>query len=428
MSINQDNYQLPIRKEVEQLKPSATLVINERSKALIAEGRAIYKLGFGQSPFPVPKVVVEALRQNAGEKDYLPVRGLKRTREAIAARYSKLHQIGCEAGDVMLGPGSKELIFLFQMAFDGTLLLPSPCWVSYEPQAELVGKKPVFVATKAENNWCLQAEELEQACAQAGDAPKYLILNYPNNPTGSTFSISELQGLAAVCRRHQVIVIADEIYGELTYGRAHHSLATYYPEGTIISTGLSKWAGAGGWRFGAFIFPKEMRQMLDVMAAIASETFSAVSAPVQYAAITAYEPSDSVRDYLSAAKSILEAVGGYVYERLTKINVRLNPPQGGFYLFPDFGYYREALAQKGITSSEALCRDLLEEAGIAMLPGSEFARPVGELNARLCYVDFDGALLLKKVLEEGEQPDAVFVERFCPKIRGAMDAFVGYLL
>ena len=122
------------------MKPSATLAINERSHALKAAGRQIYKLGLGQSPFPVPERVVQALKRSASEKDYLPVQGLLELRDAIARHHRVRDEFKGTADDIMIGPGSKELLFIIQMAHQGTLLLPSPSWVSYGPQAQLINK------------------------------------------------------------------------------------------------------------------------------------------------------------------------------------------------------------------------------------------------------------------------------------------------
>ncbi len=138
---------IPIRPSVQNLKPSATLLINERSKALAKEGHKIYRLGFGQSPFPVPQEVVAELRKHAHEKDYLPVKGLMALREAVAQFNQRTLGINCTAENIMIGPGSKELLLGLQMACDADLILPSPSWVSYEPQAHIVEKKVILVET-----------------------------------------------------------------------------------------------------------------------------------------------------------------------------------------------------------------------------------------------------------------------------------------
>lgn len=410
---------IPLNKKIQSIKPSATLLINERSQQLIRQGKKVFKLGFGQSPFPVPEVVVKSLQNNAHHKDYLPVLGLPALRQAVADHAGRTLKINVEADQVMIGPGSKELIFGTQMAIDGDLLLPSPSWVSYEPQSILIGKEVFWVSTHEYDNWLLNPEALEAACRYSESEYKLLIINYPNNPTGTTYSKSHLQSLVSVLRRHNVIVIADEIYGETHHEGKHISLANFYPEGTIISSGLSKWCGAGGWRLGTFIFPKELSWLRDAMRVIASETFSSVSAPIQNAAVTAFLPNKEIENYVVNSRLVLKWIGNYVHQSLKAMNINCPSPEGGFYLFPDFGFYKSQLNAKGITTSAQLCEHLLEETGIAILPGSAFGRNENELTARLAYVDFDGSQLLQTISETKEMY-SLEMKDHCPNIAQAM--------
>ena len=269
--------------------PSATLHINELSDALARSGRQVFRLGLGQSPFPVPEPVVQALRDHAHRKEYLPVRGLEPLREAVAAYHRRRTGTARLAENVLIGPGSKELMFLLQMVYYGDLVIPTPSWVSYAPQARMIGRHVRWIETASENDWKLQPQDLERLCARDPGRPRIVVLNYPNNPTGHTYSASELQLLGEVARRYRVIVLSDEIYGEIHHQGEHVSIARYYPEGTIISTGLSKWCGAGGWRLGAFTYPHHLGWLLDAMAVVASETYTSTSAPIQFAAVTAFE-------------------------------------------------------------------------------------------------------------------------------------------
>ncbi|MBZ0201084.1 MAG: aminotransferase class I/II-fold pyridoxal phosphate-dependent enzyme, partial [Ignavibacteriaceae bacterium] len=262
---------------VRGLPQSATLAINELSNKLKQEGKKIYKLGLGQSPFPVPQPVVDELKVNAHQKDYLPVKGLMRLREAVAEYHCRVNGACHNAEDVLIGPGSKELMFLLQYVYYGDLVIPTPSWVSYAPQALIIGKQVRWLKTKPENNWVLTAEELESQCKSDPEKPRILIINYPSNPTGLTYQNGELKELARVAKKYKVILLSDEIYGELHHKGKHISISRYYPEGTIISSGLSKWCGAGGWRLGTFTFPTSMRWLLDAMAVMASETFTSTS-------------------------------------------------------------------------------------------------------------------------------------------------------
>ena len=244
------NHAINLNLNVRGLNQSATLLINERSNELIKQGKTVYKLGLGQSPFPVPDSVQEALRRNAHQKDYLPVMGLLPLREAIADFNFRHQKIKCTADDIMIGPGSKELIFILQLVYYGELIIPTPSWVSYSPQARIAGRHVTWVPTVEENDWRLSAEKLDLVCRSDPNRPRVVILNYPSNPTGSTYPKANLKRVAEVARKYNLILISDEIYGLLDHSGEHISIAGYYPEGTIISSGLSKWAGAGGWRLG----------------------------------------------------------------------------------------------------------------------------------------------------------------------------------
>ena len=414
---------------VRGMKPSATVAINERSNALIAEGRQVYKLGLGQSPFPVAEPVVEALRHNAAEKDYLPVCGLKRLRDAVAAYHHRTDGVERTGDDVLIGPGSKELMFLLQLTYYGDLVIPTPAWVSYAPQARIIGRRVELLETSQEDGWQLSPARLEAFCAEDPERPRLVILNYPSNPTGGTYKLDDLRALAKVAKKYRVVMLSDEIYGELHHKGQHVSIARFYPEGTIISSGLSKWCGAGGWRLGTFLFPPGMRWLLDAMGAVASETYTSTSAPIQYAAVTAFQPSKELEDYLVCSRRILGALGRWCHRTLTATGTRCTTPTGGFYLFPDFSPFREALAARGIADSPALCSALLEETGVAILPGSEFGRPASELTARLAYVDFDGksALEATAALPRDAPLSDAFVRDHCPRVTAAIEAMCAWL-
>lgn len=404
-------HEINLNLNIRSLKPSATLVINERSNQLMQEGRKIFKLGLGQSPFPVPDVVVKALQQNAFQKDYLPVKGLPALREAICHFYKRHTGVQHDPEYTIIGPGSKELLFLLQLVYYGELVIPTPSWVSYAPQARIIGRNIHWVPTIKENKWLLTPEELEKICAQDPTCPRLLILNYPNNPTGYTYTDNMLKEIARVARKYKVIVVADEIYGLLHHSQNHHSIAPYYPEGTILAGGLSKWCGAGGWRLGTFSFPRALSWLADSIAVAASESFTSTSAPIQYAAITAFSPLPEIDDYLVRATSILFHLGILCNTILNQTGIGNAPPEGGFYLFPDFSMYAGALAKRGIYSSLELAEALLEEKGIALLPGTEFGRPPHEMTLRLSYVNFNGIEAIKAAAHE--KVDMAFVTKYC---------------
>lgn len=418
-----NNFEISLNLNVRGLPQSATLSINEKSAKLRSEGKKVYKLGLGQSPFPVPKPVVDELKVNAFQKDYLPVKGLPGLRKAVADYHQRVHGITRNAEDVLIGPGSKELMFLLQLVYYGDLVIPMPSWVSYAPQAHIIGRHVRWLQTQQENEWKLTPEELDKLCEKDLNKPRIIILNYPSNPTGNTYKIDELKKLAAVAKKHKAIVLSDEIYGELHFKGQHISIARFYPEGTIISGGLSKWCGAGGWRLGTFTFPPTLRWLLDALSVVASETFTSTSAPIQYAAIRAFQGGIEMEEYLMQERRILKALGYYITDKLNQNNIKTIKPKGGFYIFPDFDFYKEKLSEKGITSSEKLCNKILEETGVAMLPGSVFGRPENELTVRIAYVDFDGAKALKAAeqIPATNEINGEFIEIYCRNVVESID-------
>lgn len=376
---------------VRGLLPSATVAINDRSNELTRHGSRVFKLGLGQSPFPVPACVVASLRQHAEEKDYLPVQGLRALRDAVAANHRATLGIDCTHDEVLVGPGSKMLMFLLQLTYYGDLVIPSPAWVSYAPQARIIGRQIHLLPTKPENDWQPAPEQLDRLCRQDPGRPRILVLNYPSNPTGRTMSRDHLKELAEVARRNHVVILSDEIYGGIHHEGGHVSIAPFYPEGTIISGGLSKWCGAGGWRLGVFVFPQRMRWLLDAMASAGTETYTSTSAPIQFAAITAFQGGPEIDEYLVHSRRVLKALGNLLFDCLKAAGADVLPPQGGFYLFPDFTRLKDRFVRNGINTSAEMCQRLLEATGVAILPGSDFERPEEELTARLAYVNFDGA-------------------------------------
>ncbi len=414
---------------VRGLRPSATLEINERSNRLREEGRHVYRLGLGQSPFPVPEPVVEQLRVSAHEKDYLPVRGLPALRERIAEYYQRRQGLERHRDDVLIGPGSKELMFILQLVFYGDLVIPTPSWVSYAPQAHIIGRPIRWVPTTAEDGWPLLPRELDGACRDDPSRPRLVVLNYPANPTGQTYSVDSLKELAEVARRYRVILLSDEIYGEIDHQGTHVSIARYYPEGTIVSSGLSKWCGAGGWRLGTFTFPRNLRWLLDAMAVVCSETFTSTSAPIQFAAARAFEGGSEIEHYLFQSRRILRGLGRLLARRLEATGAFVPSPAGAFYLFPEFAAGSDQLARRGIESSAQLCEEVLEDTGVAFLPGEAFGRPREELTGRIAYVDFDGAraLVAARGVPADRELDETFLRTYCEQVTTATDRLCNWL-
>ncbi len=400
---------------VRGLSQSATLEINERSDELAQSGRPIFRMGLGQSPFPVPRSVVDELKANAHQKAYLPVKGLRLLRDSVASYVRRTQGIEYSGEDVLIGPGSKELMFILQLVYYGDLVIPTPSWVSYAPQAHIIGRHIQWLTTRLEDDWRLTAEEIESVCRRDPGRPRLIVINYPNNPSGVSYSVDQLRELAAIARKYRVVLLSDEIYGELDHSGRHVSIAKFYPEGTVISTGLSKWCGAGGWRLGTFIFPRSLRWLMDSMAVVASETYTSTSSPIQFAAVRAFDGGIEIEEYLAQSRRILKALSARISRQLKEAGVITPEPEGAFYLFPSFEPFRQTLESRGVGTSVELCHLLLEETGVAALPGAVFGRQPAELTARLAYVDFDGGRALtaaRRTPLRGEL-DKEFLDFYC---------------
>ena len=185
----------------------------EMSKA----GKTIYQFGFGQSPFPVPEKIVEALKVNAHQKDYLPSKGLFELRKSIAGFLTRKGYKNLNHENIIIGPGSKELMFLLQVAFDGEVILPVPSWVSYAPQAIIAKNKYHWIQTEKETNWHISPEHIDQIASKIESKNKLIILNSPNNPSGTNIHL--LKELGEVFTKHNITVLSDEIYSELYFKR-----------------------------------------------------------------------------------------------------------------------------------------------------------------------------------------------------------------
>ena len=393
-----------IKNKIKNLDLSATLKINEISKNLENDGKEVIRFGFGQSPFQVPDQVVEELKKNAHQKSYLPTQGLHELREVIAKYESKKKNNNFTPNQIIVGPGSKELMFLLHISFDGEIILPTPSWVSYQPQSIIADNKFHWIKTTSENNWHPTAENIENLILKDKEKNYLLFLNSPNNPSGQV--CKNLREISEIVKKYNIIVLSDEIYSELTFDENYDSISNYCSDKVIVSSGLSKWCGAGGWRLGYFVIPNKLNHLKNSIKVLASETFSAVSAPIQYAAISAFNIDHS--DYIRKSKVILKGIGEYVYRNLKSNNVVMNKPMGGFYLMPEF-------LNKNFKTSADMCTDLLNKKSVAILPGFDFGFPKDKMITRLSYTDFDGKNFMSKISSD-TSIDEELINKFAPKI------------
>ena len=418
-------------KYIRESEKSETLLINEVSKLKETACETVYKFGFGQSPFLPPQHVIDKLKDYSHRKEYAAVQGLQDLREAAANYHNHYDKLAINADDVLVGPGSKMLIYSILCAFTkADVMVVTPSWVSYEPQAKLAKLNSIRINTTYESRWRLTPELVKAAyeSKEDKDVPSVLILNYPGNPDGLNYNDAELEALAQAFRECNILVISDEIYGFLNHDNEHISLARHYPEGTIVTTGLSKWCGAGGWRLGvALLSPSLDPRLKDSIIGIASETYSCAPVPVQFAAVEAYQVDARIEAYLSGQRRILKCIAMHMYKRLKAIGVNIHEPQGGFYLNPDFSPFADSLKERGITTSEELCEQLLKDKSVAVLPGSSFGYPSDALITRIAYVDFDGTAALAALNTVSGELDDAFLNKYCPKVVEGTQRLVDWL-
>ena len=402
-----------INKQIFSLKESATLYINELAINLRDKGKDIYHLGFGESPFPVPKAMQDALAKNGYQKHYISGKGLPKLRKAISKFFKNEFDYNYSYENIFVGPGSKELIFQLVYMLEGPLMVPAPSWVSYEPHANIRSKKFIPINTDFKNDYRLQASELDKICISQKNRQKILILNNPSNPTGSVHTSNELKDLSEICRKHGVIVISDEIYSLISFRQQDfQGIAKYYPEGTITTSGISKAFSAGGWRLGFAMIPKELSQITKPFSAFISETFSCVSSPIQYGALPAFQNYELVKHHVERCRDIHRAAGDFLYKKFKEIGLNCPKPEGAFYLFPDFENFRKLLNSRGIFTSKELCKLLLEEANVALLPGSNFYMSKNFFAVRAASVDYDGAKVLQNFPENRDITEEVSLKLF----------------
>ena len=420
-----------IRSDLSGYAPASNLMLNEKIKELIASGKTVYHLAFGQSPFPIMDMARSSLAQNADQTAYLPVVGILELRKAICEFHREFDGLDVHPENVVVGPGTKELIFLLLCVFSGDVFVLSPTWITYRPQTRLAGHEPILITTEYRHDWRITPDNLDRALNQSSAKNKILILVNPDNPTGTVYTEDHWKELVDVLRKHNVIVLSDEIYGRLNYSATHCSLAKFYPEGTVLSTGLSKWASAGGWRLGYHIYPPALRLLLDAVKSAASHTYSCAAAPIQYAAVSYLSVTYETKAYMSHQCRILAAVANYSHHHLTEVGVKAVKPGGGFYMFPDFEVIRCSLAKRGITTAQQMCDAIFKEVSVALMPGGpSFLRPAEELTVRLCFVNFNGSVALKAseaVGLENPLPDD-FVEKHCELTAGGIQALKTWVL
>ncbi|XP_033732889.1 LOW QUALITY PROTEIN: aspartate aminotransferase-like [Pecten maximus] len=419
MSTDSKNVDL-VRTDLRGYAPASNLAFNEEIRKLIEQGEKVYHFAFGQSPFPLIEIATEALKENAQQNAYLPVAGLYELRDGISKFHVKYDGIDVDPDNIIVGPGSKELIFLLLQIFNGDVIVISPSWTTYKPQTKLAHHKAYVIETNIENDWKITPALVHQLMKNNTlKKNRLLIFNNPDNPTGTGYNQTELKALSEVFREYNILVLSDEIYGRLHYDQAHVSMTKVYPEGTVLCTGMSKWASAGGWRIGYHIYPPQLSPLMRAVLGAASHTYSCASAPVQFAVSKMLKDLDGCDRYMKHCSRIMGMVGRYSHRELTSVGVKAVEPTAGYYIFPDFGVVKYKLMQRGIETCQQMCDAIFAETCVALMAGGPaFLRPVGELTTRLCFVPFDGRSALEASLAIGLDvalPEN-FVKEYCTPV------------
>lgn len=371
---------IQLAHRVKALTPSTTLAITAKAKEMKAQGIDVIGLGAGEPDFNTPEHIIEAAYESMkkGQTKYTPAGGLPELKDAIIAKFEKDQGITYKRSEIIVTIGAKHALYtLFQVILDkdDEVIIPTPYWVSYPEQVKLADGKPVYIEGKEENEFKISPEQLEAAITEK---TKAVIINSPSNPTGMLYTAEELQALGEVALRKNIWIISDEIYEKLVYGdHKHVSTAELSPElkeQTIIINGVSKSHSMTGWRIG---YAAGNEQVIKAMTDLASHSTSNPTAPSQYGSIAAYE---GTQEPVEVMKEAFE-------KRLNVIHAKLNEipgfsclkPQGAFYLFPNV---KEAAKLTGFADVDAFVKALLEEAKVAVIPGSGFGSPD---NIRLSY-------------------------------------------
>jgi aspartate aminotransferase len=372
--------EIQLAKRVKSLTPSTTLAITAKAKELKLQGHDVIGLGAGEPDFNTPQHIIDAavISMNEGHTKYTPAAGLQGLKEEIAKKFKRDQGIDYALNEIIVGCGAKHALYtLFQVLLDeeDEVIIPTPYWVSYPEQVKLAGGVPVYVEGSEENDYKITPEQLKQVITEK---TKAVIINSPSNPTGMLYSQAELEALGEVCLQKNILIVSDEIYEKLIYGENKHvSIAQISPElrkQTIIINGVSKSHSMTGWRIG---YAAGNQEIIKAMTNLASHSTSNPTTTAQYGAIAAYSGSqEPVEEMRKAFENRLNQI----YGKLIDIpGVTCIKPQGAFYLFPNV---KKAAELTGFSSVDEFSAALLEDAMVAVVPGSGFGAPD---NLRLSY-------------------------------------------
>jgi aspartate/methionine/tyrosine aminotransferase len=373
-----------LAKRVNRIGLSSTLRISAAAKALRAEGVDVVDLSIGEPDFPTPKHIKEAAVR-ALEKNlttYTANEGIPELRRAIAAKLQRDNNLRYEMEELLVSPGAKFCLYLAIQSLvekGQDVIIPAPYWVSYPEQVRLVGANPVFVETREEDGFRLTPERLKSVLTFN---TKLLILNYPSNPAGVTYTREQLGALGEVCEREGIWILADEIYEKLTYdGHSHVSIASLTPglrKRTVLVNGMSKAYAMTGWRIGYAAGPREV---IGAMNRIQSHATSNATSIAQWAAVAALEGPQG--EVARMAGEFARRRNYLLYKLRAMEGISCDEPHGAFYLFPNVSaFFERQFEGCPVRNSYGLAYYLLKHAHVAVVPGAPFGGPD---NIRISY-------------------------------------------
>ncbi|MCY3986435.1 MAG: pyridoxal phosphate-dependent aminotransferase [Candidatus Dadabacteria bacterium] len=373
-----------LSERVKNLKPSATLTITAKAKSLRAQGVDIIGFGAGEPDFDTPENVkkegVAAIKN--GFTKYTAVGGIDELKDAIAAGLKKDHGLEYSRDEILVSCGAKHSIYnITQALFEAgnEVLIPAPYWVSYPDQVALTGATPVIMDTDERRDFKITPQQLQ---AEINERTRALILNYPSNPTGTTYSFQELEEIVGVAIDAGLIIISDEIYEKIIYADTEHvsvcSLGKRAKESTILVNGVSKSYSMTGWRIGYAAGDKS------VIAAMAKLQGQSTSNPSSISQMAALEALRGAQELLGKRAREFERRKNFIVKRLNEIpGFTCFDPKGAFYVFPSISsFVGKTYRDKKIDGSISFTEFLLEEAKVAVVPGIAFGK---ENHLRISY-------------------------------------------
>jgi aspartate aminotransferase len=369
------------------MRTASNLALDERVNELRASGVDVLHLGFGEAGLPVHQSLVDALVDGSVRNAYGPVAGAASVRAAVAGYWAR-RGTPTAADQVVLAPGSKALLAAIVACEPGEVVLPRPSWVTYASQADMFGRRTVWVEVPKGSGGVPDPAKLPNALARAradGASPRIVVVTLPDNPTGLLSRPDEVKALCRIAEHEDLIIISDEIYRDVVFGAVPFvSPADLLPHRTVTVTGLSKSLALGGWRVGAARFPATEwgAALRSRVVGFASQMWSNLAAPMQAVAEHAFsEPVELVR-HRDASTRLHGIVANAVHDIFVRHGALGTRPDGAFYVYPDLEPHRERLVREGIRSDSDLTRWLLDEQGLALLAGSEFGDDPGAFRFR----------------------------------------------